>query len=125
MRDRQADKTMAHTASNMISGIRAQFATDAHSALSNSHGHHFAYHAPPPLRRQPQKPRELSEMMHTPVPDPEAVLAKMQKKVSTHNARLQERIKVEAAAATKVAEVSTKAVTDEIEEATSDEEDGK
>ena len=125
MRDRPTDK-MAHMASNMISGIRAQFATEAHSALSNSHGHHFAYHAPPPLRRQPQKPRELSEMMHTPVPDPEAVLAQTQKKVATHNARLQERIKVEAAAAaTKVAEVATKAVTDEIEEVTSDEEDGK
>ena len=113
----------------MIADVRSQFASEAHLALRVSHGHHFASHAPPPIRRQQQsqKPQKrdsaLSEMMEppTPAPDPDAVLAQKRQKVATHNARMQARNTLEATQAP----VETAAAAPEEEEEESESEDGK
>ena len=83
---------MADILANMIGGVRAQFAAQAHHTLSSSHGHHFAPHArqqQEPRRRAPPPRRELAEMMDlTPAMSVEKQLEQKQKKISEHNARI-------------------------------------
>ena len=82
---------MADILANMIGGVRAQFAAQAHHTLRSSHGHHFAPHARPqePRRRAPPPRRELAEMMDlTPAVSVEKQLEQKQKKISEHNARI-------------------------------------
>jgi hypothetical protein len=83
---------MADILANMIAGTRAQFAAQAHQALSVSHGHHFAVHqpkAPPPQRRPPPPRRPIPEMMDASAKvDPEKLLEQKQKKIAAHNARI-------------------------------------
>lgn len=83
---------MAHIAANMIAGVRAQFADEAHHALRQSHGHYFSVHQPKPQPRpRPPPPRrELAEMMdlQKPPADPEAQIVAKQQKIAAHNARI-------------------------------------
>ena len=82
---------MADILANMISGVRAQFANEAHTSLSNSHGHHFAVHQPKvqPVRRPPPPRRDLAKMMDlTPAADPQKQLAEKEQKIAAHNARI-------------------------------------
>jgi hypothetical protein len=83
---------MADVLANMIGGVRAQFAAQAHETLRASHGHHFAPHAKPQPQPRPRPPpprRELAEMMDlTPAASVEQQLEQKQKKIAEHNARI-------------------------------------